>query len=134
MTQKIDRSEIKLEKLNEFGSTQKVRINRAKVIKATVFSKLINHYKVRDLSKLVLVDDKLGTIFISGFANDLFQNKGTLLSGIIELTGVGNATEQYPEPMLFARKVRGKVGTLTVEEPADAKEFNEFEAELEVNF
>lgn len=144
MTQQIDRSEIKLEKLSQFGFTQKVKINRAKVIKATVVPKLINHYRVRELSKLVLVDEKLGTIFISGFANDLFRNKGALLSGIIELTGVGDATEQHPVPMLFARKVRGKLGTLKVEDSRfdeseaqfefeNTKKFNEFEAELEVN-
>lgn len=122
MDQTIDRSEVKLEKLKQYGFSQKVKINKAKVIKSTTLLKAINHYRCRELAKLVLVDEKLGAIFISGFSNDLFIERGKLVTGVIELTGIGEATEQYPEPMLFARKVRGKIGTLEHQSSGDIED------------
>lgn len=62
------------------------------------------------LHKIVAVDPTLGAVFFSGFSEKLKSlDFGALISLKVTVTGMGDATEKYPDPILFARPhIRGK--------------------------
>lgn len=71
------------------------------------------------LIKVVAVDPVLGAVYLSGFSEKLRKLEfGSLISLKVTVTGMGDATEKYPDPILFAKPhVRGSDTVVSKPDP-----------------
>lgn len=108
----------------EQGRRVTIMLDRAEVVSFKKELKPINHYKCATLYKIVVKDPTFGTIYFGGFSDRLLElashRYGTLVSLKVTVTGIGTATERYPEPMLFAKPHLKKGDPLVVDFPVDA--------------
>lgn len=73
------------------------------------------------LFKIVVVDPVLGAIYFSGFSEKLSRVEyGSLISLKVTVTGMGDATAKYPDPILFAKPHLRGSDTITSKPAADA--------------
>ena len=111
------RNELNFNKISSV-TPQRVSLNNAKVVKRTLAPNLFkkfNEWKNVDIVKVVLLDPKLGATFISGTSTQIHNlHRDDTVSGEINITGVGDPSEKFPEPILFAKLIRGKSGKLEV--------------------
>ena len=72
------------------------------------------------LFKIVVVDPVLGAVYFSGFSDKLRAiEHGALISLKVTVTGMGDATEKYPDPILFAKPHLRGSDTITSKPAAD---------------
>lgn len=111
----LNRTQI-LDLLKE-GKKVTVELTNAEVVFSKAELRPLSHYKVGTLMKIIVRDENLGSIYFGGFSNKLRGvSRGDKVSLKVIITGVGDATEKYPDPILFAvAQTRGrdsvKVGT-----------------------
>lgn len=56
------------------------------------------------MTKVILKDSELGSVFISSFSNKFRTlHKGQKISLKVTITGIGDANSKYPDPLFFAR-------------------------------
>lgn len=69
-------------------------------------------------TRIVVKDPVFGTIFFSSFS-DKFNtaDRGDKISLKVTVTGIGSATQRYPEPMLFAKALTRQRGAVTIARP-----------------
>lgn len=76
--------------------------------------------RTAELFKIVVVDPLLGAIYFSGFSEKLRRVEyGSLISLKVTVTGMGDATEKYPDPILFAKPHLRGSDTITSKPAAD---------------
>ena len=104
----LDRA--KLLDLLKAGKKVTVELTDAEVVFAKAEVRPICHYKVGTLMKIIVRDEKLGSIYFGGFSSKLRGiSRGDKVSLKVIITGVGDATEKYPDPILFAvAQTRGR--------------------------
>ena len=89
------------------GRNVTIMLNGAKVLSAKKDYKPISHYRCATLYKLVVQDPTYGVIYFGGFSAKLGEffdcGDNSTISLKVTVTGVGDATRRYSEPMLFAK-------------------------------
>lgn len=78
-----------------------------------------------NLAKIIVKDPVFGSIYFSGFSGKLFEmfsRNGTnaQVSLKVTVTGIGDANDRYPEPILFAKPHLKKGDPLSIDFPVDA--------------
>ncbi len=72
--------------------------------------------------KVVVKDPELGVLFFKSYSNKLADLcKGDKVSLKITVTGVGDATERYPDPILFAKTHTRKGDSVAIAKPIVAE-------------
>lgn len=109
-----------LMELVKSGKMVTIMLNDAKVVSLKDEWKVCKNTTAL-LTKIVVVDPLLGAIYFSGFSEKLRRVEyGSLISLKVTVTGMGDATEKYPDPILFAKPhVRGS-DTITGKPAADS--------------
>jgi len=86
------------------GRTVVLQLTNAEVVFRRKDLKPLNHYSVANLYKVIVKDPTFGTIFFSGFSQKLADIEfGDKVSLKVTVTGVGDPSDRYPEPILFAK-------------------------------
>jgi len=92
-----------LMELVKSGKMVTIMLNDAKVVSLKDEWKVCKNTTAL-LTKIVVVDPLLGAIYFSGFSEKLRRVEyGSLISLKVTVTGMGDATEKYPDPILFAK-------------------------------
>lgn len=100
------------------GKSVTVNIEAAKVVWVDGILKPISHYRTAYLTKIIVVDKDLGSIFFSGFSDKLRAlDKGEKVSLKLTITGLGTPSEKYPDPIMFAKAHTRKGDCVKVESP-----------------
>lgn len=112
-------------KLVKDGKRVVVMLNDAKVVSAKKELKPINTWHCATLYKFVVKDPVFGTVFFSGFSEKLIEIFGKGYGDIkvslkVTVTGVGKASDRFPEPMLFAKPNLKRGDPLIIDCPVDA--------------
>lgn len=92
------------------GKKVTVELTDAEVVFSKAEMRALSHYKVGTLMKIIVRDENLGSIYFGGFSNKLRGlSRGDKVSLKVTITGVGDASEKYPDPILFAvAQTRGR--------------------------
>lgn len=106
------------------GRRVTIMLNGAEVVSAKKDLKPINHYKCATLYKIVVKDPIYGAIFFSGFSDKLLEMFGSSYNSAkvslkVTVTGVGEASDRFPDPILFAKPHLKKGDPLVVDFPID---------------
>lgn len=102
------------------GKTVKVSLDQAKVVSSKIKSVPISHYKSIRVKSLVVVDPKYGAVYISSSSDKIFNaDFGDTLTGKILLTGLGEKSERYEDPIKFSKVIRGKEGEISLHKGID---------------
>lgn len=104
------------------GKTVTVNVTAAKIVWRDDVLKPINHYRSALLTKIIIADDDLGSIFFSGFSDKIAcLRRGEKVSLKLTVTGVGQPSDRYPDPILFAKAHTRKNDAVTVvlDQPAE---------------
>lgn len=113
----MNRSE--LMELVKSGKMVTIMLNDAKVVSLKDEWKVCKNTTAL-LTKIVVVDPLLGAIYFSGFSEKLRRVEyGSLISLKVTVTGMGDATEKYPDPILFAKPHLRGSDTITSKPAAD---------------
>lgn len=106
------------------GREVTVELTNAQVVSVKSELRPISHYRCATLTKIIVRDEVLGSIYFGGFSDKLRSiNYGNKVSLKVKVTGVGDATERYPDPILFAKPLTRKGDSVKVEaSPADTQE------------
>lgn len=68
--------------------------------------------------KIVVKDPEMGVVFFKTYSSKLFDiTKGDKISLKVTVTGVGDATEKYPDPIVFAKVLTLKRDSFTIVKP-----------------
>ena len=68
--------------------------------------------------KVVVKDPELGVLFFKTYSSKLTDLcKGDKISLKVTVTGIGDATERYPDPILFAKAHTRKGDSLSIDKP-----------------
>lgn len=118
----MNRSEL-IDNINE-GRRVTIMLDGAEIISARKELKPLSHYQCANLYKFVVKDPQYGTIYFGGFSEKLREvfltvHTGTKVSLKVTVTGVGNPTERFPDPILFAKPHLKKGDPLVVDVPVD---------------
>ena len=112
----LDRA--KLLDLLKAGKQVTVDLVDAEVVFAKAEMRPICHYKVGTLMKIIVRDEKLGSIYFGGFSDKLRGiNRGDRISLKVKVTGIGDASEKYPDPILFSKPLTRKGDSVKVGTP-----------------
>jgi hypothetical protein len=129
---KIDKNEIM--QMVKDGKRVAVMLSDAKVVSVKREARVVGRGRVANatLFKIVAVDENLGPVFLSSFSDKLSDiDFGQMISLKVTITGVGDASEKYPDPILFSKPhIRGR-DPITVRD-ADTTEI-EADVDLTVN-
>lgn len=75
------------------------------------------HSKMCYVNKIIVDDPTLGSIFFSGFSQKLRAiNHGNKISLKVTVTGVGDPSQRYPNPILFAKAHTRKGDSVVIDE------------------
>lgn len=108
-----------LMELVKSGKMVTIMLNDAKVVSLKDEWKVCKNTTAL-LTKIVVVDPLLGAIYFSGFSEKLRRVEyGSLISLKVTVTGMGDATEKYPDPILFAKPHLRGSDTITSKPAAD---------------
>lgn len=101
------------------GKTVTVALDNASVVSIRRELRPINHYRCASMYKVVVKDPTFGAIYFSTFSAKFDDvNYGDTISLKVNVTGVGDATERYPDPILFSRANTRKGDSLSIAKPA----------------
>lgn len=107
------------------GREVTVELQNVEVVFVKTELRPISHYRCARLTKVIVRDVALGSIYFGGFSDKLQSiNRGDKVSLKVKVTGVGDATEKYPDPILFAKPLTRKGDSVKVEAPAANTEEN----------
>lgn len=110
------------------GRNVVVNLTDAEVVSAKQEFRAIGRYATGTLYKIVAKDPVFGTVFFSSFSHKLGElARGTKVSLKVTVTGVGDASDRYPDPILFARPDTRKRDSVAIAKPIV------FEPDLTVN-
>jgi hypothetical protein len=106
------------------GRRVTIMLNGAEVVSAKKDLKPINHYTCATLYKIVVKDPIYGAIFFSGFSEKMLEMfssgyNAAQVSLKVTVTGVGESSDRYPDPILFAKPHLKKGDPLVVDFPID---------------
>lgn len=78
----------------------------------------VNRYAVASIGKFVVKHPELGTIYFGTFSSK-FDNvrKGDKISLKVMINGIGDVSDRYPDPILFAKACTRKGDSVTVLPP-----------------
>lgn len=102
-----------------------IMLDGAEVVSAKKQLKPINHYSVATLYKIIVKDPTFGVIYFSGFSAkllEMFSHNSVKVSLKVTVTGVGEPSDRYPEPILFAKPHLKKGDPLVIDMPIDTTE------------
>lgn len=118
---KILRTPASLTDMNLY-ETVKYDLVDAEVVSVKIIDKnLYNSYRRITVAKIVVKDALLGCVFFQSSSEKLFEiERGDKISLSLTLTGVGNPTEKYPDPIIFAKANTRKRDSVAVKKPATA--------------
>lgn len=112
------------------GREVTIELTNAQVVSVRSELRPISHYRCATLTKVIVRDEVLGSIYFGGFSDKLrYINYGDKVSLKVKVTGVGDATEKYPDPILFAKPLTRKGDSVKV----DARPANTEENDLSIN-
>lgn len=122
-------------KMIKEGKRVVIMLNKADVVMSRSHPMALKNNQVADLAKIVVKDPIFGAVYFSGFSEKLFKmfardgiNAQVSLKVIV--TGMGQPTDKYPEPMLFATPHLKKGDPLEIDFPVDA---TQMDSDLPVN-
>lgn len=92
------------------GKKVTVELTGATVVFSKAEVRPLSHYRVGTLMKIIVRDETLGSIYFGGFSDKLRGiSRGDKVSLKVTITGIGDASEKYPDPILFAvAQTRGR--------------------------
>lgn len=100
------------------GNTVTIQLSGAKVVSTKRDIRPIGQYRAGTIYKIVVVDPVLGSVFFSSFSDKLADiNLGEQVSLKVTVTGVGDPSERYPEPILFAKPLTRQRDAITIARP-----------------
>lgn len=93
-------------------------LDGAEVLSIKWTPRAISHYRVATVGKIVVKHPELGAIYFGTYSNK-FDNvrKGDKISLKVMINGIGDASERYPDPILFAKACTRKGDSVTVLPP-----------------
>lgn len=97
------------------GRTVTLVLDGADVVSIKWVPKPISHYRVATVGKIIVKHPELGTIYFGTYSSK-FDNvrKGDKISLKVMISGIGDASERYPDPILFAKACTRKGDAVTV--------------------
>lgn len=121
----MNRTEL-IENVNN-GRRVTIMLSGAEVVSAKKELKPINHYRCATLYKIVVKDPTYGAIYFGGFSDKLLElfSSGYNTARVslkVTVTGVGESSDRYPDPILFAKPHLKKGDPLVVDFAIDATE------------
>lgn len=100
------------------GHTVVVNLQNASVVFCKSELRPINHYRASRLTKIIVNDPVYGSIFFSGFSAKLDAiSRGDKISLKVTVTGVGDPSDKYPEPILFAKPATRRADSIAINTP-----------------
>lgn len=114
-----------LVKMIQEGKRVVIMLNKAEVVMSRSTPMPVKGVTSAMLAKIIVKDPIFGTVYFSGFSQklfDMFEKDGinAQVSLKVTVTGSGQPTEKYPEPMLFAKPHLKKGDPLMIDFPIDA--------------
>ena len=102
-----------------------IMLNKAEVVMSRSTPMVVKTVTSAMLAKIIVKDPVFGTVYFSGFSQklfDMFEKDGVnaQVSLKVTVTGVGDATDKYPDPILFAKPHLKKGDPLVIDFPVDA--------------
>ena len=102
-----------------------IMLNKAEVVMSRSTPMVVKTVTSAMLAKIIVKDPVFGTVYFSGFSQklfDMFEKDGinAQVSLKVTVTGVGDATDKYPDPILFAKPHLKKGDPLVIDFPVDA--------------
>lgn len=95
-----------------------MQLTDAKVVSSKRDVRPISHYRAGTIYKIVVVDPVFGSVFFSSFSDKLAAlSVGEQVSLKVTVTGVGDPSERYPEPILFAKPITRQRDAVTIARP-----------------
>lgn len=107
------------------GKRVVIMLNKAEVVMSRSTPMVVKGVTSAMLAKIIVKDPVFGTVYFSGFSQklfDMFEKDGinAQVSLKVTVTGVGDATDKYPDPILFAKPHLKKGDPLEIDFPVDA--------------
>lgn len=107
------------------GKRVVIMLNKADVVMSRSTPMPVKGVSSAMLAKIIVKDPVFGAVYFSGFSQklfDMFEKDGinAQVSLKVTVTGIGQPTEKYPEPMLFAKPHLKKGDPLMIDFPIDA--------------
>jgi hypothetical protein len=100
------------------GRQVTLQLTDAEVVSIKLDYKPVNAYRVCQMYKLVVKDPLLGAVYFSSFSDKFSDiSKSDKISLKVTVTGIGDASEKYPDPILFAKALTRKGDAVTIARP-----------------
>jgi hypothetical protein len=100
------------------GRQVTIQLTDAEVVSTKRDLRRVNHYRAANLYKVVVVDPVFGSVFFSSFSDKIGDiNRGEKVSLKVTVTGVGEPSERYPDPILFAKPLTRQRDAVTIARP-----------------
>ena len=100
------------------GKTVTVQLTGAEVVSVKQDYKPINRFYTGTLYKIVVKDPVLGAVYFGTFSDRLRGvDRGDKISLKVTLTGIGEASERFPDPILFAKPFTRKGDAVAIDRP-----------------
>lgn len=112
-------------KMVKDGKRVVIMLNKAEVVMSRSTPMVVKGVTSAMLAKIIVKDPVFGTVYFSGFSQklfDMFEKDGinAQVSLKVTVTGMGDATDKYPDPILFAKPHLKKGDPLEIDFPVDA--------------
>ena len=112
-----------------------IMLNKAEVVMSRSMPMAVKGVASANLAKIIVKDPVFGTVYFSGFSQklfDMFEKDGinAQVSLKVTVTGMGDATDKYPDPILFAKPHLKKGDPLVIDFPVDG---TKMDSELPIN-
>jgi hypothetical protein len=100
------------------GRTVTLILDAADVVSIKWEPRPVGRYTVASIGKIVVKHPELGAIYFGTFSSK-FDNvrKGDKISLKVMISGVGDVSERYPDPILFAKACTKRGDSVTVLPP-----------------
>lgn len=117
------------------GKRVVIMLNKAEVVMSRSTPMVVKGVTSAMLAKIIVKDPVFGTVYFSGFSQklfDMFEKDGinAQVSLKVTVTGMGDATDKYPDPILFAKPHLKKGDPLVIDFPVDA---TQMDSDLPIN-
>lgn len=109
---------IELIELVKAGKTVTLNLTEATVVSVRSEIKPVNHYHGARMYKIIVNDPTFGTIYFGSFSSkveDVYPNDKISLK--VTVTGMGDASKRYPDPILFAKAHTRKGESIALVKP-----------------
>lgn len=122
-------------KMVKDGKRVVIMLNKAEVVMSRSTPMVVKGVTSAMLAKIIVKDPVFGTVYFSGFSQKLFDmfEKGGINAQVslkVTVTGIGDATDKYPDPILFAKPHLKKGDPLVIDFPVDA---TQMDSDLPIN-